>query len=229
MAVMPPLLAGRKVAVLGSARGLGRAVAAAAEAAGAEVLGIDSEAVFDHLSAFYRFDAGDPLAMDAVAAALPEGLDGLALLPSGGLGPALAAPKRLATLMAPRMAQGGAIVAQAAPVTGDWQASLALTRAAAALRPGEEPAFAAHWSLAQEPALEARAIGWGMLAFVLALHARWTGIRLNAVTTDPITDPNPAAMAAVFLLSPLSAGLSGANLAADGGRSARIQTSLDGL
>lgn len=229
MQALPPLLAGRKVAVLGSAWSLGRAVAQACEGAGAEVLGIDSEPVFDHVSAFYRYDAADPLAMDAVAAALPEGLDGLALLPQGGLGPALAAPKRLAALVAPRMAQGGAIVAQAAPVTGDWQASLALTRAAAALRLGDEGAFAAQWSLAQEPALEARAIGWGMLAFVLAQHARWPGIRLNALTTDPMTDPNPAAMAAVFLLSPLSLGLSGANLAADGGRSARSQTSLDGL
>jgi|JI8StandDraft_2_1071088.scaffolds.fasta_scaffold02792_3 hypothetical protein len=229
MQAMPPLLAGRKVAVLGSARGLGRAVAAACEGAGAEVLGIDSEAVFDHVSAFYRFDAGDPLAMDAVAAALPEGLDGLALLPQGGLGAALAAPKRLAGLIAPRMAQGGAIVAQAAPVTGDWPASLGLIRAAAALRPGDEAAFADRWHLAQEPALESRAIGWGMLAFVLAHHARWPGIRLNALSTDPLADPHPAALAAVFLLGPLSAALNGAHLAADGGRSARIQTSLDGL
>lgn len=242
MAAMPPLLDGRKVAVLGSARGLGHAVAAACDAAGAEVLGIDSEPVFDHLSAFYRIEAGDPLAMDAVAAALPDGLDGLALMPQGGLGPALAAPKRLAALVAPRMAQGGAIVARSAPVTGDWSAALALIRAAAALRPGDEDRFAAQWSLAQEPALIDRAIGWGMLAFVLSQHARWPGVRLNALTTcgpdarlplaraaDPAEGPRLAAMAAVFLLSPLSAGLNGANLAADGGMSAQTQTSLEGL
>lgn len=229
MDALPPLLAGRKVAVLGSARGLGRAVAAACEEAGAEVHGIDDTAVFDHVTAFYRFDADDPLAMDAVAAALPDGLDGLALLPMGGLGTALAASKRLTGLMAPRMAQGGTIVARAAPVTGDWSASLALTRAAAALRPGDEAAFAARWSLGHEPALTDRAIGWGMLAFVLSHHARWPGIRLNALTTAPMTDPSSAALVAVFLLSPLSVGLSGANLAADGGLSARTQTSLDGL
>ena len=229
MAAMPPLLAGRKVAVLGSARGLGHAVATACDAAGAEVLGIDSEPVFDHLSAFFRIEADDPLGMDAVAAALPEGLDGLALMPQGGLGPALAAPKRLAALVAPRMAPGGAIVARAAPITGDWPASLALIRAAAALRPGDEAAFAERWHLAQEPALIDRAVGWGMLAFVLAQHARWPGLRVNALTTDPLADPQEAALAAVFLLSPLSVGLSGANLAADGGRSARIQTSLEGL
>lgn len=229
MAGLPPLLAGRKVAVLGSSRGLGAAVAAACAGAGAEVTGIDDTPVFDNLSAFCRIDAADPLAMDAVAAALPEGLDGLALFPAGGLGPALAAPKRLAALMAPRMAQGGAIVTHAAPVTGDWHASLALTRAAAALKQGGEAAFALAWNLSQEPALEARAIGWGMLAFTLAAHARWPGIRINALTTAPLGDPQPAALAAVFLLGPLSAGLSGANIAADGGLSARIQTSLDGL
>ncbi len=229
MAPVPSLLAGRKIAVLGSSRGLGAAVAAACASAGAEVLGIDDSPVFDNLSAFYRIDTADPLAIDAVAAALPDGLDGLALFPAGGLGPALAAPKRLLALMAPRIAHGGAIVTRAAPVTGDWHTSLALTRAAAALKPGDEGAFAATWSLSKEPALEARAIGWGMLAFTLARHARWPSIRVNALTTDPLVDPHPAALAAVFLLSPLSAGLSGANLAADGGVSARIQTSLDGL
>lgn len=242
MMASPRLLAGRKIAVLGSASGLGLAVAAACDESGAEVFGIDTAPVFSHLSAFYRFDPADPLAADAVAAALPDGLDGLALCPAGGLAQALTLPKRLATLLAPRMARPGAILARTAPVTGDWAASLALIRAAAALRPGDEDRFAAQWSLDREPALAQRAIGWGMLAFVLSHHARWPGVRVNALTTcaadgrlplhhaaDPAEGPRLAAQAAVFLLSPLSAGLSGANLAADGGMSAQIQTSLEGL
>lgn len=251
MAPMPPLLAGRTVAVLGSSQGLGRAVAAACAASGAEVLGIDSTPVFDDLAAFYRFDPADPLAMDAVAAALPEGLDGLALFPAqpagvAALGPALAAPKQLAALVAPRMAPGGAVVVRAAPRTGDWAGALGLVRAAMALRPGAEAGFAATWDMAREPSRAAQAVGWGMLAFAMAQAWAWPGVRINALVPaapdgrltpqvsaarglDAAEGPALAAQAAVFLLCPLSAGLTGAVLAADGGLSARIQTSLEGL
>jgi len=255
MDAMPPLLLGRRIAVLGSASGLGLAVAAACEAAGAEVLGIDTNKSFDHLTEFYRIDPDDPLAMDAVAAELPSDLDGLALFPANRderpeqtLAQGLAAPKRLAEIVAPTLATGGSIVARAAPLTGAWSASLGLVRAAAALRPGSEGNFCAQWSLAQEPGLAARAVGWGMLAWVLSHRWTWAGngIRVNALTPalfdgrlppaisaaraiDAADGPRLAAQAAVFLLSPLSAGLTGANLAADGGTSAQIQTSLEGL
>lgn len=253
MQTLPPLLTGRRIAVLGSASGLGLAVAAACNGAGAEVLGIDSVARFDHVTTFYKTEPGDPLAMDAVAGALPDGLDGLALFPAmgdgtDGLAAALAAPKRLAELMAPRMAQRGAIVACAAPVTGAWGASLGLIRAAAALRPGDEAEFAVRWSIAVEPALGARAIGWGMLAWVMAHRWTWAaqGIRVNALTPaepngflppaiaaarglDAADGPRLVAQAALFLLSSLSEGVTGANLAADGGASAQTQTSLEGL
>ena len=72
---LPPLLEGKRVAVLGSASGLGLAVAAAAEAAGAEVLGIDADKAFDHVVEFYRVDLTDA-ADKAVAALNGTELDG---------------------------------------------------------------------------------------------------------------------------------------------------------
>ena len=173
MSGMPPILHGRRVAVLGSGQGLGLAVAAAAEAAGAEVLGVDAQARFDHLSALYRADPADPAAMDAVAAALPDGIDALALfppLPDGDparqLAAGLAAPLRLAALLAPRLARGGAIVVQGAAPAPDRADSLAAIRAGGALRPGGAAAFAAAWGLTAEPARTPRVIGWAMQAAI---------------------------------------------------------------
>jgi NAD(P)-dependent dehydrogenase (short-subunit alcohol dehydrogenase family) len=249
----PSLLRGKRIAVLGSGSGLGLAVAAEAEAAGAEVLGICGTARFDHLAELYRFDPTDPGAMNAVAQALPEGLDGLALFPGlpdaapgAVLEAALAMPRRLAEALAPRMAPGAAIVARAAPVDGAWHKSLGMIRAGASLRPGQGAGFAARWGLDVEPVLAPWVAGWSMLAWTLSRAAAWPGLRVNAVTPaapdgqlppaavaasgiDAAEGPRLAARAAVFLLSDLAQGLTGANLAADGGVSARIQTRLEGL
>lgn len=251
MAPLPPLLHGRRIAVLGSASGLGLAVAGACAAAGAEVLGIDSTPRFDHLAEFYRADLDDPAAMDAVAAALPEGLDGLALfpaLPEGAparqLAQALAAPRRLAGQMAPRLAPGGALLLRGTAGDGDRAAHLAAIRAGAALKPGDAAAFAARWGLDAEPGRTPRLIGWALQAWALAHATRWPGLRVNtlipaapdgrlppaqALGQDPATGAALAARAAVFLLSDLSQGLTGASLAADGGLSATMQTRLEGL
>ena len=118
MQAMPALLPGKRVAILGSARGLGLAVAKAATEAGAEVIGIDAVTGFDHVTEFYHLDPSDLGAIDRLAAALPEGLDGLCLLPAHDPSDApdlalmrgVMGPKRLADQMAPRMAQGAAML-----------------------------------------------------------------------------------------------------------------------
>lgn len=248
-----PLLAGKRIAVLGSASGLGLAVAAAAEAAGAEVLGIDGAARFEHLSALYRIEPGETGAAEAVAAALPEGLDGLALLPAMPEGPparqlaeALALPRLLGDLMGPRMAPGGAILVRGAGDDAQRAGALGAIRAGVSLRPGQGAAFAARWGLDTEPTGTPRLIGWAMQAWAMGRATRWPRIRVNALLTaapdgrlptaqaaalglDPSAGPALAARAAVFLLSDLAAGLTGASLAADGGAGAQLKTSLEGL
>lgn len=252
---LPPLLAGRQVVVLGSGSGLGRAVALAAEGAGAEVLGIDDRRAFDGLTALYQADLADPAALDAAAAALPEGIDALALLPDPGAGDpasvlarALLAPRHLALAAMPKLAPGAAIVTRAAPPHETWAGSLARTRAAAALRWDDLAGFVQRWGLTAEPALAPRIAGWGMLAWAQAHRWTWAArrIRVNALTPAAPDGRLPpaisaargveagagstgAANAALFLMSDLSAGLTGANIAADGGLSAQILTQLDGL
>lgn len=256
MMQMPSLLSGKRVAILGSARGLGLAVAKAATEAGAEVIGIDAVTGFDHVSEFFRLDPGEAAAIDRLAEALGDGLDGLCLLP--GLDPTdsveqallrgVMGPKRLAERLAPQMAAGGVIVTRGTPHDRARAQHLGLIRAALALRPETATGFGPRWGLAAEPALTPKLIGWAMEAW--ALQHRWTwaaqGLRTAClVTASPDGRLPPqiatargveagmgtqnAAQAAVFLLSALAAGLTGTALAADGGLSAETQTSLEGL
>ena len=252
LAPLPPILSGRRIAVLGSAAGLGLAVAQAAEAAGAEVHGIDEARRFDALTALYRAELTDPDALEAAAAALPDGLDGLALFPEGDADPArclartLLAPRHLAEALAPRLAPGAAIVLRGAPPHESWGERLGETRAAMALRHGDVAGFVARWGLAAEPVRAARTAGWALAAWAMANRWRWPGLRINTLTPaapdgrlppaiaaargqETGEGPAQAAMAAVFLLSGLSAGMTGANLAVDGGQTAQILSRIDGL
>jgi NAD(P)-dependent dehydrogenase (short-subunit alcohol dehydrogenase family) len=253
LATIPPtLLSGRRVAVLGSGGGLGRAVAAAAQAAGAEVTGIDPRASFAHLDTLIRADLTDPAAIDAAAAALPDGLDALALFPDlPGTDPAavlahgVIAPLRLAQALAPRLAPGAAIVLRGALEMGR-DGHLPAIRAARALRTGDLPAFVSRWGLDAEPARAPLLAGWALQAWALARAAAWPGLRINTVIPAAPDGRLPpaqaaalglaegdgttlAARAALYLMSPLSQGLTGAGIAADGGLSARLQTGHEGL
>lgn len=251
----PALLSGKRIAVLGSASGLGLAVARALDAAGAEVHGIDDERGFEGVAAFYRADLTDADAIAATAHALPEGLDGLALfpaLPGGGprdvLAHGLLAPRLLAASLAPRLGHGAAIVLRGAPVTGHWADCLPETRAAMALRHDGVERFVAQWGLALDPARTARTVGWALAGFAMAQRWAWAGqgVRINALSPaspdgrlppeivaatgqEAAAGPHHAASAALFLLSDLSRGLTGAVLAADGGLSAQTMCRLDGL
>lgn len=256
MQAMPTLLPGKRVAILGSARGLGLAVARAATEAGAEVIGIDAVTGFDHVAEFYHLDPSDLGAIDRLAAALPEGLDGLCLLPAHdptdapdlALMRAVMGPKRLAEQMAPRMAHGATILTQGAAFDPARTQHLALIRAALALRPETALGFGQRWGLMAEPMLVPKLTAWAMEAWAMQHRAAWgpNGPRTACLVTASPDGRLPAALAAtrgldagagqqqaagaaVFLLSALAAGLTGAALAADGGLSAETQTSLEGL
>ncbi|HMO73295.1 MAG TPA: hypothetical protein PKC84_16935, partial [Paracoccaceae bacterium] len=148
-AALPPLLAGRRVVVMGSAGGLGLAVARAADAAGAEVIGLDDRRGFEAVAALYLADLHDAAALDAAAAQLPDGIDALALFPDPGEGTpaqvlarALLAPRHWAERLAPHLNPGGAIVLRGAPPHAARAGRLAEVRAAMALRPDDLDGFA---------------------------------------------------------------------------------------
>ena len=252
---LPALLSGKRIAVLGSASGLGMALARAAEAAGAEVHGIDHSRNFEGLAAFYLADLSDPQALTAVANALPEGLDGLAALPAlpnstprDVLLHGLLAPRLLAEALAPKMAHGGAVVLRGAPMTHHWADTLSELRAAMNLRHDGVDAFVTRWGLHLDPARTARTAGWALAAWAMAHCRTWSakGLRINVLapaspdghlppeicaTTgqDARRGTELTAEAALFLLSDLSKGMTGATLATDGGLSAQMLCRRDGL
>jgi hypothetical protein len=205
---------------------------------------------------FYHLDPSDTGAIDRLASVLPDGLDGLCLLPAydASDAPDLAlmrgvmGPKRLAEGIAARMAHGAAIITQGAAFDPARAQHLALIRAALALRPETATGFAQRWGLLAEPTLTPKLIGWAMEAWALQHRAAWgpQGARSACLVTaspdgrlppaicaargvDAAIGQQQAAAAAIYLLSALASGVTGAALAADGGLSAETQTSLEGL
>ena len=249
---LPALLSGKRIAILGSASGLGLALTRAAEAAGAEVHGIDQTRSFDAVAAFYQADLTDPDALRAVAHALPEGLDGAAFLPAlPDHGPremlvqGLLAPRLLAQELAPRLTKGASIVLRSAPMTHHWDERLPETRAAMALRPDAVDAFIPRWGLHLDPARIPKTIGWALNAWAMAHCHRWA-VRINTLTPatpdghlppaivaatghDAAHGTDHAAQAALFLLSDLSQDMTGATLATDGGLTAQRLCRHNGL
>lgn len=249
---LPAQLSGKRIAILGSASGLGLALARAAESAGAEVHGIDQIRNFDALAAFYMADLADPDALRALARALPEGLDGAAFLPTLPDGPprdlllqGLLAPRLLAQELAPRLAKGAALVLRGAPLSHHREERLPEIRAAMALRHDAVDNFIPRWGLNLDPARIPQTIGWALNAWAMSHCHRWA-VRINTLTPASPDGHLPpaieaatgyramqgtdhAAQAALFLLSDLSRGMTGANLVTDGGLTAQRLCRRDGL
>jgi NAD(P)-dependent dehydrogenase (short-subunit alcohol dehydrogenase family) len=244
----PALLTGRTVVVTGSAEGPGLAAARAFAAMGATVLGVDARQGFEAVEAFYRADLSDPAAVDALAAALPDGVHGLAHFaapphgarPDAALALGLIAPRRLTAALAPRMAEGAAVVVTGEAPGPGWDKALAAIRAAGALQPDDLSAFVARWGLDAEPAVAPRLARRAITAWAMAHRWSWAarGLRINAVcpgAPHPALPPGAAATdddvaaAAAFLLSGLARGLTGAALPVDGGLFAHTLASHQGL
>ncbi|KFF47634.1 3-alpha-hydroxysteroid dehydrogenase [Gammaproteobacteria bacterium MFB021] len=131
-------LYGKTLVVTGVASGIGNEVARLARFHGARVIGVDRHPVDMTLDAFHQADLSDPQAIDALVAALPARLDGLANIAGvpGTADPALVARvnylglRHLSQALLPRLS-GGSVVNVTSILGAAWAERLEAHRALA--------------------------------------------------------------------------------------------------
>ncbi|KGM33301.1 coniferyl-alcohol dehydrogenase [Inquilinus limosus] len=257
------MLTGKTIIVTGAASGIGAATARLVTAWGGRVIAVDRHAPADPMDAFFRADLSDRASIDALVAALPEGTHGLANI--AGVPPTrpaaevlrvnLVGLKHLTVGLAPKLADGAAIVNLASLAGLDWAESLPAIRASEDLGFEEVEAFCDRHGIAG-----ARSYLFAKEALVAWTHRnRWTwrdrGIRMNAISPGPVDTPilpdflaslgdraraemavmdrpgrpEDIAPAVGFLLSDASSWIRGANVPVDGGMHAHVQARRHGL
>lgn len=134
-------LAGKTIAVTGSASGIGAETAARMRALGARVIGLDRTERHDNVDDFIAIDLIDSAAIEAAAAALPAALDGLCHIagvpPRGDALPVLKvnffSARRLTGLVLPRLRDGAVIVNVASMAGFKWRLNIERVKAGLAL------------------------------------------------------------------------------------------------
>jgi len=129
-------LIGKTLLVTGVASGIGAETARLARFHGARVIGVDRQPVNMTLDAFHQADLGDPAAIDALAASLPERIDALANVAGvPGTAPADVVARvnylglrHLSEALLPRMAPGGSVINVASILGAQWPKRLGLHR-----------------------------------------------------------------------------------------------------
>ncbi|MBZ9559297.1 MULTISPECIES: coniferyl-alcohol dehydrogenase [unclassified Modicisalibacter] len=192
-------LFGKTLVVTGVASGIGGEVARLARFHGARVIGVDRNPAAQSLDAFHQADLGDPEAIDALVARLPERIDALANI-AGVPGTAPAATvarvnylgvRHLSQALLPRIASGGSIVNVASILGAEWPDRLALHRELA-----ETPDFAAgeRW-LDDHPVARETCYQYFKEALIVWSARRsqdWFAehdVRVNSVAPGPVFTP----------------------------------------
>lgn len=137
-------LSGKTIAVTGSASGIGAETAALIRAMGGRVIGLDITGRTGNVDDFLPLDLADDHAVDAAAARLPQGLDGLCniagLPPRGDSGPVLKVnflgTRRFTLAALPRLKDGASIVNVASMAGFKWRGGMARVHAGLALDDG---------------------------------------------------------------------------------------------
>lgn len=256
----------KTIVVTGAASGIGAATARLLTQQGAKVIAVDRNPPAEGVGEFIQADLSDQASIDRLAdrlAALPASIHGLANI--AGLPPTrpaeqvlavnLVGLKYLTTRLAPRLAEGAAIVNLASLAGIGWPQAVAAIRASESLDFDGVPAFCARHGIEG-----ARSYFFSKEALIAwTLQNRWTwrerGIRMNCISPGPVETPilgdfiqtlgaraeedmrvmdrpgRPGDIAPVasFLLSDASGWIRGANIPADGGMHAQVLCDMHGL
>lgn len=193
------MLEGKKIVVTGCSSGIGDEICREVARLGGAVVGVDRNDPEAGLAEFHRADLAEAASIDALAAALPAGADGL--VNCAGLPPTAPADqvvmvnlvglKRLTLGLVGKLADGASIVNLASLAGFGWPQAVGRIKAAAALEAGGVAAFVAEHGVGSEGG---RSYFFTKEALVVwTMQNRWTwrdrGIRMNSVSPGPVETP----------------------------------------
>jgi NAD(P)-dependent dehydrogenase (short-subunit alcohol dehydrogenase family) len=192
-------LLNKTLVVTGVASGIGGEVARLARFHGARVIGVDRNPVNMTLDGFHQADLGDPVAIDALVAQLPERIDALANIAGvPGTAPVERVAKvnylglrHLSQALLPRIVSGGSVINVASILGAEWPQRLELHRELA-----ETPDYAAgeRW-LSAHPVAQATCYQYFKEALIVWTARRsqdWFAqhsVRVNSVAPGPVFTP----------------------------------------
>lgn len=192
-------LHGKTLVITGASSGIGAETARLARFQGARVIGMDRNDPMITLDGFHKVDMGDPAAIDAAVAGLPDHVDGLvnAAGVSGMADKDIVARvnylglRHLTEAMVPRLQNGGAVVNIASILGAEWPHRLAAHKELAATSGFEA---GAQW-LANNPVPQETCYQYFKEALIVWTKKRGydlfmqNDIRMNAVAPGPVMTP----------------------------------------
>jgi len=197
MTYQPPL-AGKTIIVTGAASGIGAESAAEIKRQGGKVLAVDLNEPAANADEFFRADLSSPAEIDALAAQMPAGANGLCNI--AGLPPSrppelvvkvnLMGLKRLTCARVPRLADNAAIVNLASLAGVEWPDNTDVAKEGNALED-----FGAVEAFCKKHNIEGgRSYFFTKEALIIwTMQNRWTwrdrGIRMNSVSPGPVDTP----------------------------------------